>query len=130
MVFRDPDRHLVDQHWSAIRIGIYVRHLGKWLPFFPLDQIHFVSGEKLISDPVREMKLVESFLNLRPSISHDSFNFNRTKKFPCIKRNPNDTEFRCLGKTKGRAHPTVNGETLTILRNFYWSFNNDFFQFT
>lgn len=49
---------------GLIRIGLYYRHLHNWLEYFPLRQMHFVDGERLVTDPHREVRAVERFLGL------------------------------------------------------------------
>lgn len=56
----------VNASWGAIRIGIYHRHIRRWLEHFPLHQIHFVDGERLITNPALEIRAVERFLTLKP----------------------------------------------------------------
>lgn len=51
--------NVVDTTWGPVRIGVYARHLSKWLRQFPLAQMHFVSGERLIADPASEMAKVQ-----------------------------------------------------------------------
>ena len=48
MAFINDSVGLVDTSWGAIRIGVYAKHLERWLHYFPLEQMHFVSGERLI----------------------------------------------------------------------------------
>ncbi|TDG98228.1 hypothetical protein EPR50_G00214980 [Perca flavescens] len=45
LAFRNQSLGIVDTSWNAIRIGLYALHLENWLRYFPLAQIHFVSGE-------------------------------------------------------------------------------------
>ncbi|VDK28519.1 unnamed protein product [Gongylonema pulchrum] len=61
----------VNASWGAIRIGIYHKHIRKWLQYFPLHQIHFVDGERLITNPAMEIRAVERFLSIKPG--KDSF---------------------------------------------------------
>jgi len=49
----------VDTSWGAVKIGLYARHLDRWLRHYPRDRFHFVSGERLITDPAREMALLQ-----------------------------------------------------------------------
>lgn len=58
----DSHYGLVDTSWIPIRIGVYVRHLERWLHYFPLRQFHFVSGERLIVDPSTEITRVQVLL--------------------------------------------------------------------
>merc|ERR1712168_885439 len=119
---------LLDTSWPAIKIGVYAKHLQRWLQFFPLNQFHFVDGENLIRNPGDEMIKVQDFLGLRRVISEKDFVFNSSKGFPCLKRplHP-QSPLKCLGKTKGRQHPHVDEYTLDRLRDFFRPFNNKFF---
>lgn len=56
LAFRNGSQfRLVDTTWIPIKIGVYVRHLERWLKYFPLKQFHFISGERLIVDPAAEI---------------------------------------------------------------------------
>ena len=128
MAFVDNHTGIVDTSWGAIKIGVYAKHLEKWLNHFPLRQIHFVSGEKLISEPAREVSKVQTFLGLKPVISDKHFYFNTTKGFPCLKKPEHSGSPHCLGRTKGRSHPNINPLALQRLRDFYRPFNQKFYQ--
>jgi len=164
--------------WGAIKIGLYARHLERWMRYFPPSQFHFVHGERLISDPAGELGLLQDFLGLRRHITERHFYFNATKGFPCLVTSSssvvaapslmsrqssknNDHRYsmtsrvkevnisgrkavteikpvramfitgggiRCLGKTKGRAHPVVEETTLKRLRDFFRPFNDKFYR--
>lgn len=128
MAFLDNSTRLVDTSWGAIRIGVYAKHLERWLQYFPLHQMHFVSGEKLISDPAGEMAKVQDFLGLKRVISDKHFYYNATKGFPCLKKPEGSGNPHCLGKTKGRSHPDIDESVLQRLRDFFRPFNHKFYQ--
>ena len=116
----------VNKERGIVKSGVYIKHLNRWLKFFPLSQIHFVSGEQLIQNPAAEIKLVEKFLNLRPLITEKNFYFNKTKGFPCFigkiglhgkKKNG------CLKGTKGRKHVLVANDVIKLLQDYYRPFN-------
>ncbi|TRY83052.1 hypothetical protein DNTS_004463 [Danionella cerebrum] len=130
LVFRNGSGAVVDPSWSAVRIGIYVKHLERWLRFFPLEQMLFVSGERLVSDPAGEMARVQDFLGLKRVVGEKHFYFNQTKGFPCLKKPEGSSHPRCLGKSKGRAHPQIQEDVLQRLRDFYRPFNRKFYQMT
>ncbi|XP_026288735.1 heparan sulfate glucosamine 3-O-sulfotransferase 6 [Frankliniella occidentalis] len=121
---------LVDTTWIPIRIGVYVRHLERWLHYFPLKQIHFVSGERLIVDPAAEIANVQDFLGLKRVITEKHFYFNTTKGFHCLKKSEGHSSPHCLGKTKGRNHPPIDSAAIERLREFYRPFNVRFYQVT
>lgn len=130
MAFLDNSTGPVDTSWGAIRIGVYAKHLERWLKYFPLEQIHFVSGERLISDPAAVMAEVQSFLGLKQVINEKHFFFNETKGFPCLKKKEGSGTPHCLGKTKGRQHPKIDPRAIQRLRDFYRPFNAKFYQIT
>lgn len=128
MAFLNVTSGLVDTSWSAIKIGVYARHLERWLRYFPLKQFHFVSGERLITDPVLEMDRVQDFLGLKRYIGVKHFSFNSTKKFPCWWKSEDSMTPHCLGKTKGRSHPFIHPASVQRLRDFYRPFNVKFYR--
>lgn len=115
---------------TCVRIGVYCKHLQHWLKYFPLKQIHFVSGEKLSTDPVPELQDVERFLNLDLKIKEDDVIFNKTKGFPCFKKQMPDLTLRysCLGPAKGRRHPPVRPDILQLLMTYYSPYNKQFYK--
>ncbi|XP_077980046.1 heparan sulfate glucosamine 3-O-sulfotransferase 6-like [Glandiceps talaboti] len=120
---------VVDTSWGAIRIGAYAKHFERWLQYFPRSTFHFINGEELIRNPAMELMKVQSFLDLRTTISEKNFYYNQTKGFPCLKREDN-TNAHCLGKTKGRTHPAIEPSIVKRLRDFYRPFNAKFYQLT
>ncbi|KAK3528802.1 hypothetical protein QTP70_011587 [Hemibagrus guttatus] len=130
LTFKNRTTGLIDTSWSAIQIGIYAKHLNNWLQFFPMQQILFVSGERLISDPAGELGRVQDFLGLKRIITDKHFYFNKTKGFPCLKKAEGSSKPHCLGKTKGRTHPNIKPEVVQRLRDFYRPFNMKFYQMT
>ncbi|KAG5322045.1 HS3S4 sulfotransferase, partial [Acromyrmex heyeri] len=99
---------IVDTSWMPLKIGVYVRHLERWLQYFPLSQFLFVSGERLIADPVTEVTRVQDFLGLKRVICEKHFYFNATKGFPCLLKSEDRATPHCLGKNKGRSHPYID----------------------
>ncbi|KAF4084815.1 hypothetical protein AMELA_G00110370 [Ameiurus melas] len=130
LTFKNRTTGLIDTSWSAIQIGIYAKHLDNWLQFFPMRQILFVSGERLITDPAGELGRVQDFLGLKRIITDKHFYFNQTKGFPCLKKAEGSSKPHCLGKTKGRTHPNINPAVVQRLRDFYRPFNMKFYQMT
>ncbi|XP_056308387.1 heparan sulfate glucosamine 3-O-sulfotransferase 3B1a [Danio aesculapii] len=130
LTFKNLSTNVIDTSWSAVQIGMYARHLERWLQFFPMSQLLFVSGEQLISDPAGEMARVQHFLGLRREVTHKHFHFNPAKGFPCLKRPESNSKPHCLGKTKGRTHPNINPEVIQRLRDFYKPFNKKFYHMT
>ncbi|XP_072298310.1 heparan sulfate glucosamine 3-O-sulfotransferase 6-like [Eucyclogobius newberryi] len=117
----------IDTTWSAVRIGLYAKHMDNWLKHFTRDHFLFVSGERLVSDPAGEMGRVQDFLGLKRVVSDKHFYFNETKGFPCLKKPEGSSRPRCLGKSKGRPHPEIPIEVLQRLRDFYRPYNQLFY---
>ncbi|AWP19158.1 Sulfotransferase [Scophthalmus maximus] len=130
LAFKNRTLGLIDASWSALRIGIYALHLESWMQYFPLSQMHFVSGERLIVDPAGEMAKVQDFLGLKRIVTDKHFYFNKTKGFPCLKKPEDSSTPRCLGKSKGRTHPTIDSDVIRRLHKFYKPFNMMFYQMT
>ncbi|XP_045571494.1 heparan sulfate glucosamine 3-O-sulfotransferase 6 [Salmo salar] len=130
LALKNTSSGLVDTSWSAVRIGLYAKHLENWLQHFPLSHFLFVSGERLVSDPAGEMGRVQDFLGLKRVVSDKHFYFNQTKGFPCLKKPEGSSRPRCLGKSKGRPHPQISPEVLQRLRDFYRPFNLRFYRMT
>ncbi|KAG7459928.1 hypothetical protein MATL_G00215920 [Megalops atlanticus] len=130
LAFKNRTLGLIDASWSALRIGIYALHLESWLQYFPLAQMHFVSGERLIVDPAGEMAKVQDFLGLKRIVTDKHFYFNKTKGFPCLKKPEDSSTPRCLGKSKGRTHPRIDPDVIFRLHKFYKPFNMMFYQMT
>lgn len=118
----------VNERWGAIRIGQYARHLRRWLKHFKRDQFHFVSGERLVTDPAAELGAVQDFLGLKRLITEEHFYFNSTKGFPCLKKRERTARPHCLGATKGRPHPAISRETERVLRRYFRPWNQRFFE--
>lgn len=130
LTFKNLSAGLIDTTWSAVQIGMYAKHLERWLRYFPMEQLLFVSGERLISDPAGEMARVQDFLGLRRVVTEKHFHFNPAKGFPCLKRPEVNSKPHCLGKTKGRTHPNIDPEVVQRLRDFYKPSNSKFYRMT
>ena len=118
----------VHKNWSTLKTGIYVKHVKRWLNYFSLRQMHFVSGENLIANPAAEVQNVTDFLNLRRVISDKYFYFNETKGFPCLKKREGSPDIKCFDKSKGRPHPHVEEIYIERLRKFYRPYNEEFYR--
>ncbi|XP_034119402.1 heparan sulfate glucosamine 3-O-sulfotransferase 6 [Drosophila albomicans] len=130
LAFVNGSYAVVDTNWGPVKIGVYARYLERWLHFFPLSQLLFISGERLIMDPAYEIGRVQDFLGLKRVVTEKHFYFNATKGFPCLFKSEARSTPHCLGKTKGRNHPHIDANAIERLREFYRPFNNKFYQLT
>lgn len=96
--------------------SIYHVNVLQWLEVFPRHQILIVNGDRLIEDPISEIRKIETFLGLEPKITENNFHFNQTKGFYCLKGNGSE---RCLQESKGRKHPRVDPIVVSKLRRFF-----------
>ncbi|XP_035176013.1 heparan sulfate glucosamine 3-O-sulfotransferase 5 [Oxyura jamaicensis] len=124
----DPNTCEVNTKYKAVRTSIYTKHLERWLKYFPIEQFHIVDGDRLITEPLPELQLVEKFLNLPPRISQYNLYFNATRGFYCLRFNI--VFNKCLAGSKGRIHPEVDTSVITKLRKFFHPFNQKFYQIT
>lgn len=122
-VFVNNQTKIIDTSWTIVKIGVYAQHLARWLDYFPLRQMHFVSGEKLISTPAAEMKRIQDFLGVERYITDDFFMFNKTKGFPCYRKRLDSEKWNCFNEEKGRQHPVIDPSVTDRLRDFYRPFN-------
>ena len=116
---------------STVQIGVYVKHLKRWLEYFPLSQLHFVSGEELTSGPAKELQAVEKFLNIEPFIKEEHFYINQTKRFPCftsLVENKKKKNWGCLSESKGRPHPSIRDDIRKLLQDYYRPYNEEFYK--
>ncbi|XP_073832420.1 heparan sulfate 3-O sulfotransferase-B [Musca autumnalis] len=130
LAFVNGSYAVVDTNWGPVKIGIYSRYLEKWLHYFQLSQLLFISGERLIMDPAYEIGRVQDFLGLKRVVTEKHFYFNATKGFPCLFKSEARSTPHCLGKTKGRNHPHIEAAAIERLRDFYRPFNNRFYEMT
>lgn len=130
LVFVDNTTGLVDTSWTPIKVGVYAKHLERWINHFPIENIHFVSGEELIRDPATELEMVQNFLGLKKVITNKHFYFNVSRGFPCLKKEEKRGRPHCLGVSKSRDYPNIKAKVIKRLRNFYKPFNRRFYQMT
>ncbi|XP_063414327.1 heparan sulfate glucosamine 3-O-sulfotransferase 1-like isoform X3 [Mytilus trossulus] len=116
----------VNDDYKPIQRSVYYQFMRHWLRFFQLEQIMIVDGKTLTKNPFEVSQKVESFLGLEHKISKDSFVFDRTKGFFCIKNET--TGHKCLNRTKGRKHPEVDEEVLVKLKEYFEPYNKIFFE--
>ncbi|XP_006820904.1 heparan sulfate glucosamine 3-O-sulfotransferase 2-like [Saccoglossus kowalevskii] len=106
---------LVDAGNELINMGMYSKHMKRWLEYFPKTQIHLADGNDFKLDPVSEIQKIETFLGLPNFVQQKHLDFTRSK-FYCIIF----PRLRCPQlRIKGREHPTLPDEDLAKLYDFY-----------
>ena len=54
----DEETYEINRSYTAIKRSIYIRHLQRWLQYFPRSQIHIVDGDNMIGRPWEELSKV------------------------------------------------------------------------
>ncbi|GFS23111.1 sulfotransferase [Elysia marginata] len=118
----------VNQAYKPVYISTYHLHLARWLKLFPLAQIHIIDGDRLITEPLEELRAVETFLGLEHFFTSDTVYFNATRGFHCMRRPVNGSFVdSCLGASKGRSHPHVEQAVRTKLSQYFYKHNQILF---
>ena len=115
----------VNTEYQPVSISVYHKHVEEWLKVFKRKRIHIVDGDNLTENPFQEMTKIEEFLGFKHIFTRDNFQFNETKGFYCYKTAKRE---KCLGESKGRAHPEVDPIVIKKLRQFFKLFNELFFE--
>ncbi|XP_067632709.1 uncharacterized protein Hs3st-A [Eurosta solidaginis] len=115
----------VNESYRPLTISLYHLHLHRWLEVFPREQLLVVNGDRLIEDPVSQLKRIEMFLGIEHRVTNSHFYFNETKGFYCLRYDSGD---RCLRETKGRKHPHVDPVVVSKLRKFFAEHNQRFYE--
>ncbi|KAL5285732.1 HS3ST5 family protein [Megaselia abdita] len=115
----------VNESYRPLTISMYHLYLHRWLEVFPREQLLVVNGDRLIDDPLSQMKKIENFLGIDHRITRNHFYFNETKGFYCLRYDSGD---RCLRETKGRKHPHVDPLVISKLRKFFAEHNQRFYE--
>ena len=92
---------------------------------FPRENILVVNGDMMVTDPLQEIRRVESFLGLDPFFSQYHFVFPEGGRFPCFRFGEHNL---CMDpKHKGREHPTLKRETVNYLQRHFQPMVDNFF---
>ena len=105
--------------------SLYALPLLHWQNIFPKEQIHFVDGDRLLFDPIPELKRLETFLRVEHKITKDLIYFDEEKRFLCMIKNGIKS---CLPKKKGHLHPVVKQDVTEKLKEFFKPFNKLFYE--
>lgn len=104
----------------------YQKHAKAWIENFSLEQILLVDGHTFETDPAKELKKIERFLNICSYFTSERFVFNIKKGKYCLRTKKNG--YNCLGVNKGRTHPQVSDNVLTLLQDYFRPLNKQFFE--
>ncbi|XP_065911097.1 heparan sulfate glucosamine 3-O-sulfotransferase 6-like [Dysidea avara] len=106
----------------------YSYYIKQCLEFIPSNQICFVNGDMLRTNPVLLMNKLEKCLGLPSNISLSNFVYNKERKLYCFVK---DNTIKCPSiKSKGRPHPKITRRTADILMKFYEPYNKELYEIT
>lgn len=77
-----------------------------------------------------EIGRVQDFLGLKRIVTEKYFFFNSSKGFPCLIKSEARSSPHCLGKSKGRNHPSISRNAYEQLKQFYRPHNMKFYRMT
>jgi len=106
----------------------YSYYIKQCLELVSPNQICFVNGDLLKTNPVLLMNKLEKCLGLPSHISSSNFVYNKERKLYCFVK---DSTIHCPSiKSKGRPHPKITRRTVDILMKFYEPYNKELYQIT
>lgn len=109
----------INSSLSLIQKGLYAKYLSFFNAAIPRQNILILNGNKFSTSPLIYLKETERFLGLKPFYRDDHFLYNEERGFYCANV-PSRSDITCMNKKyKGRKHPTVSGEVLKKLYDFY-----------
>ena len=107
----------------SVHEACYSETLLKWVDRFPREQIHIVDGGRFVSEPYKELRKLEIFLNISHYFNRNMFVFNTKRGFYCpINSNGHKV---CMASAKGRKHLEISNDTRPKLDSFFRSCNKD-----
>jgi len=114
--------------YRIINKSRYSYYIKQCLEFVTLDQLCFVNGDMLRTNPALLMNKLEMCLGLPSYITSKNYVYNKERKLYCFVK---DDDVRCPSVTKkGRPHPKITRRTADILMKFYEPYNKDLYQIT
>ncbi|XP_006812230.1 heparan sulfate glucosamine 3-O-sulfotransferase 1-like [Saccoglossus kowalevskii] len=110
----------LDQLNEFVDMGIYLKHLLRWLDHIPMNRLHVVDGGILAEDPALELRKIETFLGVPHFFRREHFYRNESRGLQCMSF---PSTQHCLPLNKGRVHPDVALDVFKQLCDFYRPYN-------
>lgn len=135
------DSNLKSRDMLLLRLGIYHVRIRKFLEYFSREKLHVVNGEKMITNPGKEIAKLQDFFGLQRFIIEDDFLLNPKTGFYCLrptvyyKGKLYKIPTQCLSQKgrKGRTRSDSNSSrkpseaAIKKLQNFYKAHNEKLF---
>ena len=112
----------IDSSLKVINNSCYIYYIERWLQQFHPDQICFVNGDQFITDPYKEIKILEKCLNVTSYFLQSHFVYETKKGFYCFKK-VTDNPLICMNGAKGRPHPFVDEKIIEKLKHYFQPWN-------
>lgn len=122
---------------TPVQVGVYQRHLRRWLRHFDRHRLLVLDSGALMNDPATTLARVEQHLHVPHEITRHNFYFNASKGFYCLRRGDRGVasgnssrsgeagsedplvSVKCLGSTKGQRHLQLPEPFRHRLRRYY-----------
>ena len=105
----------------------YAQHIVNWLQVFSQDQMCYVDGDQFISNPYEEVHILEQCMGLRQFFTRNNFVYQQQRGFYCFHVGGKNL---CMGKSKGRRHPSIPQGVLAKLKVFFHPWNEQLLELT
>ena len=114
----------VDASQPFLNASCYAYHIDNWLKHFSKEQMCYIDGDVFVSDPLKEIQLLEECLKLEHYFSDRNFVYDKGRGFYCFQSSNSANNSVCMNKSKGRKHPNITEHIVKMLRNYFQPWNN------
>ena len=114
----------VDASQPFLNASCYAYHINNWLKYFSNEQMCYIDGDVFVSDPLKELHLLEECLELEHYFSNKNFVYDKGKGFYCFQGSNSVNSSVCMNKSKGRKHPNITKHIVQTLRSYFQPWNN------
>ena len=109
----------IDGSQPFINTSCYSDHIRNWLKEFSKEQMCYVDGDTFISDPYKEVHILEGCLGIKTFFTIENIVYDESRGFYCFQVKGKS----CMGKNKGRKHPDIPRNALTTLEEYFRPWN-------
>jgi len=115
-------------NFVSIAKSRYSYYIQQCLEFISLNQICFVNGDMLRTNPALLMNKLEKCLGIPSYFTSKNFLYNEERKLYCFVK---DDDVTCPpANKKGRPHPKITRRTADILMKFFEPYNKELYEIT
>lgn len=124
-IFVDQRNGSVKKDQFDLSHSVYDVPMERYLELFTREQILVLESSEFRNDPVKVLQRVEKFLDLKPVITDEYFEYNQSKHFYCLK---GMLRVICYGSDRGRVRlKEIKAETRRKLQEYFKPHNEKFF---